>query len=342
MHTTRAADPKGRVELFVTHEGGRSHLNAHSLLRVLNASPADAYVTHKAAACLALMFSVRPEVVAITDSFAQWIERELSVPVRDDPKAYPAAAVNAMMVFVRAPEMRELLTTPNVVGRLTVLLDSMARSPQALYEVTFCLWVLSFCRLAPVVFLEARTVYKLADQARTASKEKVVRVTLATLNVRGVGVGSVAWCACGAVRDGAGRGGAGGACGGWRRAASLVTASPDHACHRQNLAPTHGGVFAEAMVGHGMLRTLESLGSRTWADSDIPTEIDVRARAPFAPPRLQHNPVLHRAAEPEPPAARQCAAHDDHGSVREASAVGASGVGTDAQGEVLPRARGEV
>ena len=52
---------------------------------------------------------------------------------------------------------------------------------QLLYELTFCLWALSFCEEVRPSFLEEHVVEVLVEQVTAAPREKVVRVSLASL-----------------------------------------------------------------------------------------------------------------------------------------------------------------
>lgn len=146
------------------------------------------------------------------------------------PKVVYALAGLQQLVF-SSPGRAAILGAdglPSLVGLMGGGSYSSHSAVQLLYQVTFCLWSLSYSTDAALAMVTSKLgiVAKLVDVVKSVQKEKVVRVALATLkNLLGVG-----------------------------------SASAD-------------------MVGAGMVKVLEHLQQRKWADEDIMADIEVIATA---------------------------------------------------------------
>jgi len=146
------------------------------------------------------------------------------------PKVVYALAGLQQLVFA-APGRAAILSKdglPSLVGLMGGGSYTSHSAVQLLYQVTFCLWSLSYSDDAALAMVTSKLglVAKLIDVVKSVQKEKVVRVALATLkNLLGV-----------------------------------ASASAD-------------------MVGAGMVKVLELLQQRKWADEDIVADIEVLSSA---------------------------------------------------------------
>mmetsp|Transcript_108055 Transcript_108055/g.314315 ORF Transcript_108055/g.314315 Transcript_108055/m.314315 type:complete len:289 (+) Transcript_108055:87-953(+) len=115
------------------------------------------------------------------DSFVSWLCEQLTNS-RNNNLAM-RAAVGALTILLRREEARLLFGQHGGIGYLTKLLkmQGAGANAQLLYELTFCLWTLSFCEEVKYNFLEQGTIAVLCEQVTAAPREKVVRVSLATL-----------------------------------------------------------------------------------------------------------------------------------------------------------------
>ena len=115
------------------------------------------------------------------DSFVSWLCEQLTSS-RNNNLAM-RAAVGALTILLRREEARLLFGQHGGIGYLTKLLkmQGAGANAQLLYELTFCLWTLSFCEEVKYNFLEQGTIAVLCEQVTAAPREKVVRVSLATL-----------------------------------------------------------------------------------------------------------------------------------------------------------------
>ena len=88
------------------------------------------------------------------------------------------AAVRALTILLRRNDARPMFGARHGINYLTKLLKSQGSmsNAQLLYELTFCLWALSFCDEIRPAFLEHHTIEVLVEQVTAAPREKVVRV----------------------------------------------------------------------------------------------------------------------------------------------------------------------
>ena len=109
---------------------------------------------------------------------------------------------------------------------------------QLLYELTFSMWTLSFAAGAKPLFVAANAVSALVDQVTAAPREKVVRISLATLR----NLVTLDLTATQAENDDADR-----------ATAAAVT----------NL-----------LIGLGLPKTLANMLERSWADKDVASDVE--------------------------------------------------------------------
>lgn len=118
------------------------------------------------------------------ERFIVWLCEQISVPnmvAQNVPTM--TAAVRALTILLRRNDARPMFGARHGINYLTKLLKSQGSmsNAQLLYELTFCLWALSFCDQIRPAFLEHHTIEVLVEQVTAAPREKVVRVSLATL-----------------------------------------------------------------------------------------------------------------------------------------------------------------
>ena len=104
------------------------------------------------------------------------------------------------------------------------------------YELTFCLWTLSFANDALADFVRNATIEALCEHVAAAPREKVVRVAIATL----------------------------------RNLAEATSDGDDDADAAAAASPT----AAARMIKCGLAKTLKTLRERPWADPDIAADVD--------------------------------------------------------------------
>ena len=162
-------------------QDGRGGINAELFLNVLYMAESDSYCKNAASMSLArlLVASAAP----MDERFIVWLCDQLSNPVQNEPMMN--AAVGALTILLRRNEARPMFGAQprNGIKYLTKLLKSQGtmNNAQLLYELTFCLWALSFCEEIRPAFLQDQTIEVLVEQVTAAPREKGVRVSLATL-----------------------------------------------------------------------------------------------------------------------------------------------------------------
>lgn len=168
------------MQYFLDEEG---RLAASAVMNLLSAPDPDHYVQHMASSVLSRLFREHPQRSALLDTFLQWVISRLEQGTQRGAQ-YPADAVHACMRLMRSLELRDSLAKLRVVRALTSLIQPMGKMPQALYEIGFCLWAMSYCDQAMEDFLSSQTAFALVNLAKSATKEKLVRVIVSTFRVR--------------------------------------------------------------------------------------------------------------------------------------------------------------
>lgn len=170
---TNSFDASQHVALFTTEDG---HIDDQPFLRVMR--DGDSYSQRTAGMSLArlLINSKSP-----MEKFINWLCEQLGNSRKNNPSM--RAAVLALTILLRRNEARNLFGQHGGIGYLTKLLKNQGAgaNAQLLYELTFCLWTLSFCKEVRGNFMEQGTIPVLCEQVTAAPREKVVRVSLAAL-----------------------------------------------------------------------------------------------------------------------------------------------------------------
>ncbi|KAI9312206.1 ATPase V1 complex subunit H [Dichotomocladium elegans] len=122
--------------------------------------------------------SPRPGAVDLTELW-QWIVRQLG----SQQTEFVDLAVQEIESLLRVRQFRlPFYAVPGAVQGLVKILDRPTVSPQMQYQVIFCMWLLSFePEIAAKINKQYDLVLKITDIAKAAVKEKVIRVSIATL-----------------------------------------------------------------------------------------------------------------------------------------------------------------
>lgn len=171
------------------------------IIRMEVTDPFRNYCMKVASGCLARILTVFPTERNL-DDFIDWINVQLNKPSDQQPMKSAVSALTILLLNNDARLRFDSRTGGKGVGYLTNILTKPP-SPQGnvesvnaqlLYEITFCLWTLSFCEEVRPSFLKSGTLPELCKQTTAAPREKVVRVSLATLRNLCSGEGSEEYC----------------------------------------------------------------------------------------------------------------------------------------------------
>jgi len=145
-------------------------------LRALESS--DLYCQRAASSALARLAVAG---IAPVEGLVNWICTSLQSARQTN--AITRVAISSLALLLRRGSARPLFGQHGGVGYLTKLLKShgSGANAQLLYEISFCLWTLSFCQELHEQFMAHGTVALLVEQVTAAPREKVVRVSLATI-----------------------------------------------------------------------------------------------------------------------------------------------------------------
>mmetsp|Transcript_45605 Transcript_45605/g.74509 ORF Transcript_45605/g.74509 Transcript_45605/m.74509 type:complete len:342 (+) Transcript_45605:348-1373(+) len=158
-------------------------------------------------------------------------------------------AVNTLTFLLRSRAVRDLYTTKNGIPLLTKLILNNANDVQLIYEIGFCIWMLSYNDASIIVLLKHNAIALLHDILRQSKKEKCTRVAILSL----------------------------------KNFASLQ--SRQHGYERTEADDDLGtvptvddegnklNIFGD-MISLGLLRTLSLMSRRNYGDPDILPEVD--------------------------------------------------------------------
>eukprot|EP01104_Vermistella_antarctica_P002615 TRINITY_DN12832_c0_g1_i1.p1 TRINITY_DN12832_c0_g1~~TRINITY_DN12832_c0_g1_i1.p1 ORF type:complete len:437 (+),score=103.51 TRINITY_DN12832_c0_g1_i1:113-1423(+) len=146
----------------------------------------DPYVAQQASSILALILAKME--APPTDVVDSLFSRILDSLRRDDRRAR-ASGLASLQVMLRCDGFRAQFCSRDGLGVLSGLLKSSGQSLQLVYQVVYCLWLISYNTTLGESFTNTTLVSKIVFVAKTSSKEKVIRVALATLkNLHGQGM----------------------------------------------------------------------------------------------------------------------------------------------------------
>eukprot|EP00741_Cyanophora_paradoxa_P012481 tig00020610_g12060.t1 len=148
----------------------------HPFLRLLSRN--DSFTVQKAAHIVSQLFATSKECPQEElSTIMNWVMNNLNNGQTSD--AVLTAVTGALMHLLRIPAARATFLQSRGLTLLVALLKS--NSMQLTYQTTFCLWVLSYQKEAIPAFAEAQVVPGLVSLLKTIAKEKIVRMSIATL-----------------------------------------------------------------------------------------------------------------------------------------------------------------
>jgi V-type H+-transporting ATPase subunit H len=218
--------------------------NTRSLLRMLMMDGhVDLFAQRGAAFCLSCLllqgqqlqkqhFLLSP-ISSILESFVSWMTSRLQ---SGGPKSI-TVLTPALVILVVDGKTRELFDATGGVGYLSRNLQiKQSASVQQLYELSYCLWILSYdvdkSEDIRIHFHRDGAVPALVDLIAAAPREKVVRVALSAL-------------------------------------CNLAACDPQHIAVKVHKRPIDGHAFLKEMLGCGLLRALDLMKQRNWNDEDF-------------------------------------------------------------------------
>jgi len=107
----------------------------------------------------------------------QWLREQLRKPDEKDI----ANAVSALQKFLIKDQFRFAFSNEDGINLLASLVKNKGKNVQLLYQTIYCLWLLSYSRTVSEQMNDTKVIPNLVEVLKTATKEKVVRMTLATL-----------------------------------------------------------------------------------------------------------------------------------------------------------------
>lgn len=150
-------------------------------LRILAFSDDNAeYTISKTCAILSLLLIKRknPEENDVQQTIS-WVTKRLRTKT-----AYPdiTTALRTLQTLMRKDEFRLIFYRDNGLQCLNTILFSQTQYNQLIYQATYCAWLISFNSTVAANFSHnAAIIHSLVDNLRTSGKEKIIRMTVATL-----------------------------------------------------------------------------------------------------------------------------------------------------------------
>ncbi|KAJ4459115.1 putative V-type proton ATPase subunit H [Paratrimastix pyriformis] len=185
IDNTLKAHPEG-IEMIhtIARRSPRDNSPFTIFLRLLNRT--DPYIRSKALHILCSLLGALNDVQGeVVDAFYQSIYANLRRP--EDAEGLNVA-VSALQIVLRKQNLRLKFFHEHGLDLLLPLVASKAANVQLLYQVIFCVWLMSFNHVEIIPgLLQANIIPLLIQVLKTQLKEKVIRVTLAILkNMSGV------------------------------------------------------------------------------------------------------------------------------------------------------------
>eukprot|EP00163_Fabomonas_tropica_P014827 TRINITY_DN2696_c0_g1_i1.p1 TRINITY_DN2696_c0_g1~~TRINITY_DN2696_c0_g1_i1.p1 ORF type:complete len:437 (-),score=108.61 TRINITY_DN2696_c0_g1_i1:151-1461(-) len=111
-----------------------------------------------------------------TDTFVAWLREQL----RSHNSAMIPSVLDSLQKLLRTERNRQTFSAQDGVSLLASLLRVEGSSPQELYQTAFCVWLLTFSKNIAETIGET-VIPPLCIVLKTQPKEKVIRISLATL-----------------------------------------------------------------------------------------------------------------------------------------------------------------
>ncbi|XP_024386127.1 probable V-type proton ATPase subunit H [Physcomitrium patens] len=188
------ANPK-RARLFLDKSFQDKDIDVYRpFIRLL--SKKNWFIQEKSCKILTLIISARQYEAEIEDSLASqkkpdtfnevlrslvdWLISQLRSPAH--PTRGVPMAVSSLATLLRIPRVRIMFIKAEGTKLLAPLITPLTnqQSIQLLYEVTLCIWLLSFVDSAVEAFSSAKVLPRLVEVVKSSTKEKVVRVAVMT------------------------------------------------------------------------------------------------------------------------------------------------------------------
>jgi len=140
-------------------------------------TPNESYTTYKVCRILSLlMLKSHPNKEEDVQFIFRWLSEQLKKAGSEDVYI----GVSSLQYLLRKNEFRLIFKEEGGLQQLSQLLKSQ-RSPQATYQIIYCLWLMTYNNdIASNVF-DTGMIGRLIENLKQNPKEKVLRITLATL-----------------------------------------------------------------------------------------------------------------------------------------------------------------
>jgi len=168
------------LKLATDNVEAHQNLPYEPLLRILSRNGSDWYTNAKASYILgSLMGKTNSVDSESVKTFCLWLRDNLK---KSDEKEVNNAVV-ASMRFLNNEKYRVQFAAEDTLGSLSTLLKTRTKNMQLLYQVIYCLWLLSFNSRVALQISETKIVPSLVEIFRLSlnAKEKVTRMAVATL-----------------------------------------------------------------------------------------------------------------------------------------------------------------
>eukprot|EP01112_Ceratiomyxa_fruticulosa_P019821 TRINITY_DN6578_c0_g2_i1.p1 TRINITY_DN6578_c0_g2~~TRINITY_DN6578_c0_g2_i1.p1 ORF type:complete len:454 (+),score=104.96 TRINITY_DN6578_c0_g2_i1:991-2352(+) len=175
------ADPR-KVDIFLKLALKNPQFPYPAFLRLLNRWEKDWYINKQACSVLAQLLSKdpSPSTEFVIGTF-RWMVEQL----RKSNALDVHIATSSLQKLLLKDEYREVLLKEGGFALLITLLNQqqqqVAQNFQILYEITYCIWLMSFNDLVANSVSETKLIAILVDTIKTVIKEKIVRLCISTL-----------------------------------------------------------------------------------------------------------------------------------------------------------------
>jgi len=147
-------------------------------MRILNRTNVDWYTNSKTSTILATFMSRGRGVSDDTvKSFCQWLREQL----RKSEEKEICNSIVALQKLLLKDNYREFFAVEDGLGLLASLLKTKSKNLQILYQVVYVIWLLSYNKVAAERMNDTKVIPNLIELLRTVTKEKVIRLAIATL-----------------------------------------------------------------------------------------------------------------------------------------------------------------
>jgi len=170
-------DPSN-ASLFLSLKESSPTFSLAPFFRILSTEEPDWYLTSKVCHILALLIHKSPQVNhEEAKQLLHWIKSQLS---KNDPLDL-ITPLTTLQTLLRKDDFRILFYNEQGLPSLVSLLKTQMSHFQVLYQTTFCLWLLSYNSAIAQNFGASGAIPSLVNILKTIGKDKVVRMTIATL-----------------------------------------------------------------------------------------------------------------------------------------------------------------